>query len=614
MRRSTLTLPLALSALACANEVPEEAVEQPVPLFTEAVLEPPFKHANAVWAGVALFDANGDDLLDMVFTNGTNHRDGLYINQGDGRFVDHAETAGFPAEPQHGGVVSGDIDNDGDEDLIMTIECSNGTLAPEGDGLADGGFHIFRNDGTGNFTLETTEPIIQATIETCPISVDLFDVDNDGDLDLLTANGLDLDQIFPWVFRKDVIEAADYVLFNNGDGIFTYASEIPSPIQQDPDSDKRVTHYTTFTSVMMDLRGEGEFMRVAGAGGTPVAVWSNHDGTMLFEPQLSEVGEGIWMGLTPGDFRGNGTLQLYGTNMGLSPLIAGYDNLLDYAQTLYGGDGAIEDLTTHIFHGLIEADDNGMLEVAEDWTVEAEHTLTGDVFDGFIDPDSLEPRYPEWIAPEGFERYGWGWGAVSLDYDADGWVDVAYNGNNCSAPMDIIWDEDHGAGPGALLRNTEGTGFSDVTWSAGVANIDRFGRYVDGRGIATGDLNGDGYADLVFANRTYNPSQSSPLDQEVGIPRVWLSTERENNYLRIKVDSQVGNRQGLGTQVWVEANGREVAHGLGLGGGTNSSSERALTIGIGDAEQVDLRVRYRSGTEIRLEAVEANQEIILVEE
>ena len=97
-------------------------------------------------------------------------------------------------------------------------------------------------------------------------------------------------------------------------------------------------------------------------------------------------------------------------------------------------------------------------------------------------------------------------------------------------------------------------------------------------------------------------------------PRVWLSTERENNYLRIKVDSKVGNRQGLGTQVWVESDGRETAYGLGLGGGTNSSSERALTIGIGDAKQVDLRVRYLSGAEIRLEAVEANQEIILVEE
>ena len=375
-----------------------------------------------------------------------------------------------------------------------------------------------------------------------------------------------------------------------------------------------VTHYTTFTSVMMDIQGDGELMRIAGAGGTPVAVWSNHDGTMLFEPQLSEVGEGIWMGLTPGDFRGNGSLQLYGTNMGLSPLIAGYDNLLDYAQTLYGGDGTIDDLTTHIFHGLIEPDENGVLQVAEDWTIEAEQELTGDLFDGFIDPDSLEPRYPQWIAPNGFERYGWGWGAVALDYDSDGWVDVAFNGNNCSAPMDIIWNEDRGAGPGALFRNKSGIGFEDVTWSSGVANIDPQGRYVDGRGIATGDLNGDGYADLVFANRTYNPSQSSPLAQEVGIPRVWLSTPKDAHYLRIKVNSEVGNRQGLGTHVWVERDGRETAYALGLGGGTNSSSERALTIGLGDSSTVNLRVRYPSGTEVTLTDVAADQELVLVEE
>jgi len=600
--------------VACGDDVRLEDTsekEELAPMFVEAVLEPPFQHANAVWAGVALFDANGDGLLDMVFTNGTNHRDGLYINQGDGRFVDQAEEAGLPDEPQHGGVVAGDIDNDGDEDLIMTVECSNGTLSPQGVGLADGGFHIFRNDGTGKFEMEVPGTAVLNMVETCPISLDLFDLDNDGDLDLLTSNGLDLDQIFPWVFRKDVIEAADYVFFNDGYGAFNDAIEIPSPIQQDPDSNKLVTHFTTFSTVMIDLDGSGKFSRVAGSGGTPVAVWSNQKGTMYFEPERSEVGEGIWMGLAPGDFRGNGSLQLYGTNMGLSPLIAGYDNLLDYAQTIYGGGGTLEDIYTHIFHGIIEPDSSGSLNVADDWPVEADHALTGDAFDGFIDPESLEPRYPDWINPTGFQRYGWGWGAVALDYDADGWVDVAYNGNNCSAPMDIIWDEGRGAGPGALLRNQEGTGFFDMTWQAGVANVDAQGRFVDGRGIATGDLNGDGYADLVYANRTYNPSQSSPLAQEVGVPRVWLSTEREGHWLRIRVESEKGNRQGLGTMVWVDNGERETAYGLGLGGGTNSSSERALTIGLGDADTVDVRIRFRDGEEVELTDVAANQELVV---
>jgi hypothetical protein len=616
MRSSFVLLMAGPALLGCTKS---EGTDSAAPLleaaFTEAVLEPPFTHANALWAGVALLDANGDDLLDLVFTNGTNHRDGLYINQGDGRFVDDAKAAGFPAEPQHGAVVSGDIDNDGDEDLVMTVECSNGTLAQEGAGLADGGFHIFRNDGLGHFTLEEPGQAVKEEVQTCPISVDLFDIDNDGDLDLLTSNGLDLDQIFPWVFRKDVLEAADYVLLNDGSGRFNQAVEIDNPIQQDPNSPKMITHFTTFTSVMMDLDQDGSFERIAGNGGTPVTVWSNDNGELKFEPDGSMVGEGIWMGLAPGDFTGDGQLELYGTNMGLSPLIAGYDNLLDYAQTLYGNESAsTDDLETHIFHGVLKVQADGTLNTIDDWPVYADHPLAGDFFDGFLDPETTEPRYPEWIEAKGFERYPWGWGAVALDYDADGWVDVAFNGNNCSAPMDIIWDEMHGAGPGALFRNLEGQAFRDVTWTTGVANTDPRGRFVDGRGIASGDLNGDGYADLVFVNRTYNPSQSNPLAQEVGIPRVWLSKKRANNWLRVKLESHIGNRQGLGGMVWIDDGEKETVHGLGLGGGTNSSSERVLTIGLGQNDFVDIRVKFRSGTEVQIEQVSANQTLTVVEE
>lgn len=616
MRPSILSSLSLLFLTGCQAENTSDSATSPVvDAFTEAILEPPFQHVNAVWAGVALTDANGDGKLDLIFTNGTNHRDGLYINQGDGRFVDQAEEAGFPEEPQHGGVVSGDIDNDGDEDLILTVECSNGTLSEKGAGLADGGFHIFRNDGAAHYTLEELSESVQDQIQTCPISVDLFDIDNDGDLDLLTSNGLDLDQIFPWVFRKDVIEAADYVLLNDGTGRFDEILEIESPIQQDPDNPKEITHYTTFTSVMMDLDQDGTFERIAGSGGTPIGVWDNQDGNLSFNHDGSFVGEGIWMGLAPGDFTGDGNLEIYGTNMGLSPLIAGYDNLLDYAERLYGDESAnTDDLEIHIFHGLIKAYDEGTLDTIPNWPVYSDTPLAGDFFDGFLDPKSAEPRYPEWIEPEGFERYSWGWGAVALDYDADGWVDVAFNGNNCSAPMDIIWEEERGAGPGALLRNLEGKAFQDMTWSTGVANIDKKGRFVDGRGIATGDLNGDGFADLVYANRTYNPSQSDPLAQEVGVPHVWLSKARPNNWLRVKLLSTTGNRQGLGGMVWVDDGTKETAHGLGLGGGTNSSSERALTLGLGQNETVDLRVRFRSGTEVLLKDVSANQEITVTEE
>ena len=53
----------------------------------------------------------------------------------------------------------------------------------------------------------------------------------------------------------------------------------------------------------------------------------------------------------------------------------------------------------------------------------------------------------------------------------------------------------------------------------GCGNIQEDGSYPDGRGVAVGDLNNDGFP----RQSNLNPSQSSPLAQQPGIPNVLLS-------------------------------------------------------------------------------------------
>jgi hypothetical protein len=73
-----------------------------------------------------------------------------------------------------------------------------------------------------------------------------------------------------------------------------------------------------------------------------------------------------------------------------------------------------------------------------------------------------------------------GGGAAAADFNNDGWIDL-YVSNS--------------AGPNALYRNDGDGTFTDIAASAGV--LDAEGR---GHGVAWGDFDNDGYADLYVAN------------------------------------------------------------------------------------------------------------------
>ncbi|HKE05922.1 MAG TPA: CRTAC1 family protein [Blastocatellia bacterium] len=131
--------------------------------------------------GVTCADFNGDGLIDIYVAN-----DGaanlLWINKGDGKF----EESGLISGASYGadgvaragmGVTAGDFDNDGDEDLLVT------NLTKEGSTL-------YRNNGKGLFDDATIEfNLAQPSFHSTGFGVGWFDYDNDGWLDLFTANG-----------------------------------------------------------------------------------------------------------------------------------------------------------------------------------------------------------------------------------------------------------------------------------------------------------------------------------------------------------------------------------------------------------------------------------------
>ena len=600
----TISALITISTLNTGCSIDEE--QEVDPWFYEATLEPEFLHANAVWAGAALLDYDNDGLLDLFLTNGQSHPDALYRNMGDGTFVDKASTAGVNGTGESGSVVSGDIDNDGDTDLVVALECQTGSWGENGHSAYDGGKVLYRNNGDGTFTEEeiilTGEP---TPLSFCAISMTLADLDLDGYLDLIVSNGNDPDLAPSWIFDKHAVEAVNTIIYNNGEGSFEDYITIEGTV-------------VTFATAVLDVNNDGLPDLILGQGGSGVEVFLQ-TAHRRFDPDIarSESGRGLWMGLAVADYNVDGNQDIYATNQGLSPLILGYDGLegfypgntqvvIDPWQT--GSEFSLVSEWVNPFSSLLLQSDEGLFTPALNWPLDAPQELAGDLFSG------LDGKYEEWINPENTGRYGWSWGATAIDVDADSYPDVAFTSNNCGPPMEIIWSEDRGAGPGGLLMNNGGVGFTDVTWESGVANLDAEGRYPDGRGVYTGDLNNDGYPDLVFTNRTYNTSETSAGSQELGGARVLLSEPREGGWLQIDPVGTVSNRDGIGSTLTITApDGTIREHILGAEGSTNGSNERLFTVGLGSWDKVDFSLRFPSGRTVDVSGANANNRYTITE-
>ena len=129
-------------------------------------------------------DFDGDCDLDLFVANEANQPDDLYRNLGDGSF--EKVTSGAPSQANRSTISSswGDIDNDGDLDLVVVNSLFS---SPQNN-------QLFRNDhipppgGTqGGFTEITTGDFV--TDGGCSNGTNFGDYDNDGDLDLVVANG-----------------------------------------------------------------------------------------------------------------------------------------------------------------------------------------------------------------------------------------------------------------------------------------------------------------------------------------------------------------------------------------------------------------------------------------
>jgi hypothetical protein len=245
-RRSFLLSALAAPAARLLGAMPASATPA---LFEDVTTKSGirFKHESSrtsqkylpesMGAGVAMFDYDNDGWLDLFFVNGAKLQDPmprsaspdkadprywnrLYRNNRDGTFTDVTERAGLQGRLYGMGVATGDYDNDGNVDLLVTNL---------------GGNILYHNNGDGSFTDVTAKAGVGGS-GWCTGAC-FVDYDRDGRLDLIVS------RYAQWDFSLDIycgehrpgyrsychpdqFEPITHLVFhNNGDGTFTDVSK-----------------------------------------------------------------------------------------------------------------------------------------------------------------------------------------------------------------------------------------------------------------------------------------------------------------------------------------------------------------------------------------------------
>jgi enediyne biosynthesis protein E4 len=395
--------------------------------------------------GVAIFDYNNDGWMDILLVNsGSSNfyhpshslRHALYRNNHDGSFTDVTAQAGIIADIYAMGVAVGDYDGDGNEDIFIS---------------GYGKCVLYHNNGNGTFTDATaTSGIAMPKWATSAV---WFDFDNDGKLDLFVGEFADYSAL-------RICELADSY-GGKGEGLNKEQAYYCNPRQ-----------FAPYPSHLYRNLGNGRFddvSRATGISDSPGKVWGvvatdvNHDGYVDLFVANDTLANFLWIN------EGGKRFDQVGMEAGV-----GYsaDGLARSGMGVDAGD----------------FDNDGIPELVVS-NIDAQNTsLYKDTGGGIYRDLNLQTG----LAP--ITRMYSGWGMRFFDYDNDGWMDlIQVNGH----PDDMVDLRARGVTyrePVILLHNQSGAKLDNVSSQAGPA----LGKDYPARGLAVGDLNNDGFPDIVF--------------------------------------------------------------------------------------------------------------------
>lgn len=675
-------------AVACSSLSPDNDLQRPqIQPFTnvaQTALQGRYESWNAR-PGIVVFDFDRDGDTDFFVSNGYGFSNWLYRNEGDGTFKDVADAAGIASRKVNGtGAVACDIDNDGYQDLYVG---SQGSLTDrldfrspiESDQNRD---KLFLNNRDGTFRDISDLAFGSGVNIRSAMSVACADVDGDGWLDIYVGN-LAEDE-----FRgmHDPYQAGHYnVMYrNNGDMTFTDVAvdagiQGPQVDMRDPDGQPVLYEDPTTGAIYEGFDPSVYIDDLGNAVGEPTGqtqavlffdydedgdpdLWVANDGDRLHvyrndsslgsimftsvETAMEVDQVGAWMGFAVGDYDGDADLDVFITNVGYHPRLdlppetprpyCAYHDQFPWGTCLHfllRNDG-VEETESQGKVGVYK-------NVAPSVTVEPSPLMPPDSLDASQIHQSQE-------VPTGLSAYDFGFGATFFDFDNDGDEDLYWLGSTIDrgeAPGGEVFPS-----AGRMLRNIDNDAFEDITVRAQLLDVERViydkidplepernnlihradtKYHENGKGVAHGDLNGDGYLDLIGSNSKgalwEDPRLGSYI--ETGGPLfVWINAGGENRWItlrlqgRMAIDGTGTNADGVGARVYVtttsDKNNKTTTQVQEVRAGSSylSMDSVELEFGIGNATRVDeVRVLWPSGIEQLVEGLSANDTYIISE-
>ena len=508
-----------------------------------------------------------------------------------------------------------------------------------------------------DFRLQNSPTPHKYLIETMPGGIALFDYNNDGLLDIFLVNAGDTTKAVGGVagFDRSNPKYWNRLYRQNKDGSFTDVTQQAGlataddrnygmgvaigDYDNDGNEDIFVTNYGQ--NVLYHNNGNGTFTDVTAKAGVAGGGWSasagfvdyDNDGNLdLFVTRYLDwdfkrskaCGENKDTYCQPGEFppvsnllyhnRGDGTFEDVSIRSGIAAL-KGHGLGVAFAD--YDGDGLTDIFVANdvVEQFLLHNNGNGTfteraldagVALSSEGKMLSGMGVTFQDYDNDGRPDIMLTQLPKGLYPvfrnegngvfsdqtlsTGFGLLSGsvsGWGMGLEDSDNDGWKDVFIAQSHV---IDNVEKFDPGLRylqPPLLALNHRGR-FEQVDPGTNTP--------LAGRGAAFGDINNDGYVDVVMTVLG-------------GAPQVFMNQASGNHWITVSLCGTRSNRDGLGARVEVNGQVRFAT----TAGSYLSSSDKRLHFGLGSATRANIEVLWPSGIRQQIAGADIDQ-ILKVQE